>query len=80
MSDVCVSREMKEAADVIIFVHCKQYYLERDKPPDSPMRADWLERLNKVEDRAKIPIAKHQNNRVLMIANLGVDRASEPHL
>ena len=61
LADLRQSGALEQDADIVIFLHRPDYYLERERPdPDSNAFTDWELQLSKVRGRAEIIVAKQR--------------------
>lgn len=62
LSDLRESGSIEQDADVVLFVHREEYYLERQQPgPDDARYAEWSARYRASRGRAEVIQAKHRN-------------------
>lgn len=62
LSDLRDSGSIEQDADIVMFVHRDDYYLEKEKEdPSSPRYEKWQEALNAVKGKAEILIQKNRN-------------------
>lgn len=61
LTDLRDSGSLEQDADIVIFVHREQYYLERNEPdPGHKKREDWERDMAANKDRMEIYSAKHR--------------------
>jgi replicative DNA helicase len=61
LSDLRDSGGIEQEADIVMFVHREEYYLEKLKPWRADELAEWQNQMNQVRDQAQIIIAKNRN-------------------
>lgn len=62
LSDLRDSGSIEQEADVVLFVHRDDYYLEKEAEPEhSPNYSRWLETYNRVKGKAVLLVAKNRN-------------------
>ncbi|MGF1659356.1 MAG: replicative DNA helicase [Rubrimonas sp.] len=62
LSDLRESGSIEQDADVVMFVYREEYYHERVKPPeDDPRFPEWLEKAERVHNRAEAIIGKQRH-------------------
>ena len=62
LSDLRDSGALEQDADVVIFLHRPDYYLERERPdPESAQFDAWRDQLDKVRGRAEVIVAKNRH-------------------
>jgi len=65
LSDLRDSGSIEQEADVVLFVHRDDYYLEKEAEPEySPNYSRWLETYNRVKGKALVIVAKNRNGQV----------------
>ncbi|MBS0240379.1 MAG: replicative DNA helicase [Proteobacteria bacterium] len=66
LSDLRESGNIEQDADVVIFVHREEYYIEREKPPehDAVKTAEWEAKIGQVRGKAEAILAKVRNGEV----------------
>lgn len=64
LSDLRDSGTIEQDADLVIFLHRAEYYLEKDKPQDGAAMADlekWESQIEQVRNLCDVIVAKHRN-------------------
>ena len=62
LSDLKDSGSIEQEADVVLFVHRDDYYLEKEAEPEySPNYSRWLDTYNQVKGKAALIVAKNRN-------------------
>jgi replicative DNA helicase len=62
LSDLRESGSIEQDADVVMFVYREEYYHERVKPPEEdPNFADWLQKAERVHNKAEAIIGKQRH-------------------
>lgn len=74
MSDLKESGDIEQDADVVMFLHREEYYLEREK---SSNMSDWMQKMNQAKGMAELLVAKNRSGSVGTVdlrydANLGI--------
>jgi replicative DNA helicase len=65
LSDLRESGSIEQDADVVMFVYREEYYLARSQPPESSDKyAEWAKRMNEVNKKAEVIIAKQRHGPV----------------
>ena len=64
LSDLYGSSEIEKSADVVVFVHRPQYWLEGDEPPlGNPARQEWEHDMLEWKGKAEIVLAKRRRGK-----------------
>ena len=61
LSDLRDSGGIEQEADIVMFVHREEYYLEKLKPWRADELVEWQNQMNRFRDQAQIIIAKNRN-------------------
>lgn len=64
LADLRDSGAIEQDADVVMFVHRTEYYLNRSRPRDPTLREQWTAQMADVRNRADIIVAKHRQGEI----------------
>lgn len=65
LSDLRDSGALEQAADIVMFVHRDEYYLEREKEPEhSKHYSEWLSILEASRGKADLIVSKNRNGKI----------------